>query len=659
MSETYTASQKTVASRPRSQRLRETASAPSASASSSSAVVGDQYWKRSTDEEGNEFVATDKPIQIVGRLNITDEDGNVVRSLAIDADGNLLTDANIITSGDVVARGLAPVDIPTIQEFVDEYLETHGGGGAGVGDVSLTIDRDYKMQVIVNDANGTPHSSQYVDLPLEEMVVDGSYDATNKNIVLELKNGTEVTFSVADLVAGLASTSYVDSAVSDKAVDNNTMSYKSYINSGDNLDDYTTNGLYVMIGISASNVDNYPTGAYNYGFLEVLQGFNASDVLQRYTPHNLGVVSSGNYRYRYERQKFQGSGWSSWVKIGTEDIFDARFLGINAKAKSASTADSATTATKLASAATLWGNSFDGSSNITGSLKSPGGMSILTCSDDYAILGYGCCTSEKDTYIDGYQLHLRIAKNRAEAVTIDASGNMGVATAFHSGNLTPTTRLDVYGVVRSRAYNAIGNNNAAFVFDKPGTNYTGIGANGEADTIYFGPCNNAGAWVSNYYQKWKFKGAMFIDGGANPYIDFLHTYNGTSYNYYAQAYNGKMYLGLGVAKSVTIDSNGNMVAPGELTAYSDRRLKSDIKDLEYRGELKPKTYIKDGQKCIGFVAQDVRELYPELVHGEESEDGYLSLNYGAITAVLAAENKMLKARIERLEAIINRLTLDV
>jgi hypothetical protein len=40
-----------------------------------------------------------------------------------------------------------------------------------------------------------------IDLPLESVVVSGSYDAVNKKVVLTLENGNTVEFSVADLVA--------------------------------------------------------------------------------------------------------------------------------------------------------------------------------------------------------------------------------------------------------------------------------------------------------------------------------------------------------------------------------------------------------------------------------------------------------------------------
>ena len=60
--------------------------------------------------------------------------------------------------------------------------------------------------------------------------------------------------------------------------------------------------------------------------------------------------------------------------------------------------------------------------------------------------------------------------------------------------------------------------------------------------------------------------------------------------------------------------------------------------------------MKDGKKSIGFIAQEVQELYPELVHTDEgTEEKYLSLNYAQLTAVLYAEIKELKERLSKLE----------
>lgn len=86
--------------------------------------------------------------------------------------------------------------------------------GSGSGDSSeyahsleLTINsQTYVMTATLKntsgEALGTP---QTVDLPLETMVVGGSYDDTTKKVILTLKNGNTVDFSVADLIDGLQS----------------------------------------------------------------------------------------------------------------------------------------------------------------------------------------------------------------------------------------------------------------------------------------------------------------------------------------------------------------------------------------------------------------------------------------------------------------------
>ena len=51
------------------------------------------------------------------------------------------------------------------------------------------------------------------------------------------------------------------------------------------------------------------------------------------------------------------------------------------------------------------------------------------------------------------------------------------------------------------------NNAAAFIWDKPNSYYTGVGACGVNDTIYFGACDANGAW-QNYKQKWIFNGTV-------------------------------------------------------------------------------------------------------------------------------------------------------
>ena len=128
----------------------------------------------------------------------------------------------------------------------------------------------------------------------------------------------------------------------------------------------------------------------------------------------------------------------------------------------------------------------------------------------------------------------------------------------------------------------------------------------------------------------------------------------TSRTLWGQSFNGSANVSGAMTGVTTITASGaiscgSLKASGEVTAHSDKRLKSDIKPLEVRGELNPVTYVKDGKESIGFIADEVKEVYPELVITDEStEEKYLSLNYQQLTAVLYAEIKELKNQIKEL-----------
>ena len=107
--------------------------------------------------------------------------------------------------------------------------------------------------------------------------------------------------------------------------------------------------------------------------------------------------------------------------------------------------------------------------------------------------------------------------------------------------------------------------------------------------------------------------------------------------------------------------SGSILATSNITAYSDARLKDDVMRLEYRGRLNPVSYVWKNDRSrqqIGFIAQDVQKLYPELV---QDNNGLLSLNYQCVTAVLAAqlnaiEDEMckIKREITELKEMINQ-----
>ena len=75
--------------------------------------------------------------------------------------------------------------------------------------------------------------------------------------------------------------------------------------------------------------------------------------------------------------------------------------------------------------------------------------------------------------------------------------------------------LRVDGHIFAYNYTKDGNNAPAIVFDKNGSNYTGIGSCNISDTIYFGPVSGSDfTWVPNFYQIWKFQGAITLETGA-------------------------------------------------------------------------------------------------------------------------------------------------
>jgi hypothetical protein len=113
-----------------------------------------------------------------------------------------------------------------------------------------------------------------------------------------------------------------------------------------------------------------------------------------------------------------------------------------------------------------------------------------------------------------------------------------------------------------------------------------------------------------------------------------------------------------------MDMSGNLTMAGNVTAYSDERLKKDWGVLpadyvERLAKIKSGTYtrIDNGERHAGVGAQSLEPLLPEAVIA--SNDGTLSVAYGnaaMVSAVeLAKDNVELRARIEKLEALVATL----
>ena len=98
------------------------------------------------------------------------------------------------------------------------------------------------------------------------------------------------------------------------------------------------------------------------------------------------------------------------------------------------------------------------------------------------------------------------------------------------------------------------------------------------------------------------------------------------------------------------DDNGNFTAAGDVTAFSDARLKDNIETidgaLDKVSAMRGVTFDKDGQRSTGVIAQEMQEVMPEVV---TQNNEYLSVAYGNLVGVLIEAVKELRAEVEELK----------
>jgi len=179
----------------------------------------------------------------------------------------------------------------------------------------------------------------------------------------------------------------------------------------------------------------------------------------------------------------------------------------------------------------------------------------------------------------------------------------------HDGSYIKRSGDDVTGhyTFRGRVfgynYNNQGNNAAAFMWDKPGSYYTGMGPNGVSNQIHFGPCNADGTWVSSFSQQWEFQGNVYAS------------------NFYTT---------------------------------SDQSKKTNIESIASIIPIRKFNWKENGSLSYGFIAQELVKLgYNELVSGT---DGSMTVNYNAALSLSVAK---LSNYIEKLENTVKELQYEV
>ena len=142
---------------------------------------------------------------------------------------------------------------------------------------------------------------------------------------------------------------------------------------------------------------------------------------------------------------------------------------------------------------------------------------------------------------------------------------------------------------------------------------------------------------------------------------FIIIYSDSIQNYINHA-TGKFTWANTTATQGELSGTGTLTVKGDVIAYgtpSDKRLKENIKPIESALDkamkLQGVTFdwkqkedaILEIKEDIGFIAQDVQKVVPELVR--ENEDGMLSMRHQGVAPILLEAIKELKAEIEELK----------
>ena len=131
--------------------------------------------------------------------------------------------------------------------------------------------------------------------------------------------------------------------------------------------------------------------------------------------------------------------------------------------------------------------------------------------------------------------------------------------------------------------------------------------------------------------------------GADREVNFLNTGAGS--------------IKVGIADgspSYTLDVTGTIRATGDIIAFSDVRVKENIKtiksSLDKVSKLRGVEFNKIGEdeKSIGVIAQEIEKVIPEVV--KTDDEGMKSVAYGNISGLLIEAIKELKAEVDLLKS---------
>jgi len=136
-----------------------------------------------------------------------------------------------------------------------------------------------------------------------------------------------------------------------------------------------------------------------------------------------------------------------------------------------------------------------------------------------------------------------------------------------------------------------------------------------------------------------------------------------SNSFYYQSASSQYWRNISGTNTMSLDTSGNLQTTGNITAYSDSRLKEDVKTIDNAldkvSKLRGVEYTRKEtqEREIGVIAQEVKEIVPELVSIQAEQDSINKdglkdvhlMKYQNTVGLLIEAIKELKSEIEELK----------
>lgn len=388
-------------------------------------------------------------------------------------------------------------------------------------------------------------------------------------------------------------------------------------------------GYYIHLKNAYVDVFLKTTGAYQGTVIRVIQDSRGS------INNSFGLINS-----TYNTEAYTS------LSAAATALYNVAYQG-TVSGTDTCTVSHANSATKLQTPRTIWGQSFDGTGNVNGTI-------YINNSDS----GNGAIILNNNVN----------ANARISAIKDQVVFNTGAAIRFGAvdweysdwaGLKYDTVANAIYlGIADGTVFNYYSNKRSNGTLKFPGittiTPDSGARIGGSGGDLYLGNANNSNmVKVQDICSQTNSNFWTIRQNGAANFSSI--TINGTA------TINGNTTIG------------GNCLAKGGVTAYqsSDIRLKQDLRKLDYFGIIKAMggtfgfAWKKDNTRSIGWIAQHVlcNPHLKDIV--ETDEKGYYKINYwspkliatafGAIEQV-GDEVSRLKARVVFLESEVQRLS---